>query len=38
MYDSVLIPTDGSEMVDVTLEHGLRIASDNDATIHALYV
>lgn len=38
MYDSVLIPTDGSEMVDTTLEHGLRIAVDNDATIHALYV
>lgn len=38
MYDSVLIPTDGSEMVDVTLEHGLRIARDHDATVHALYV
>lgn len=38
MYDSVLIPTDGSEMVDVTLEHGLQIARDNDATVHALYV
>ncbi len=38
MYDSVLIPTDGSEMVDTTLEHGLRIASDHDATVHALYV
>ncbi|MDL5361049.1 universal stress protein [Halalkalicoccus sp. NIPERK01] len=38
MYDSVLIPTDGSEMVDTTLEHGLRIARDHDATVHALYV
>ncbi|WP_122090114.1 universal stress protein [Halalkalicoccus subterraneus] len=38
MYDSVLIPTDGSEMVDTTLEHGLRIARDNDAAVHALYV
>lgn len=38
MYDSVLVPTDGSEMVDTTLEHGLGIAADNGATIHALYV
>lgn len=38
MYDSVLIPTDGSEMIDTTLEHGLRIASDHGATVHALYV
>lgn len=38
MYDSVLIPTDGSEMIDTTLEHGLRIAVDNGATVHALYV
>lgn len=38
MYDSVLIPTDGSEMIDLTLEHGLRIARDHDATVHALYV
>ena len=38
MYDSVLIPTDGSEMIDTTLEHGLRIATDNDAMVHALYV
>ncbi len=38
MYDSVLIPTDGSEMVDTTLEHGLQVAVDNGATVHALYV
>jgi nucleotide-binding universal stress UspA family protein len=38
MYDSVLVPTDGSEMIDTTLEHGLQIAMDNDATVHALYV
>lgn len=38
MYDRVLVPTDGSETVETTLEHGLRIARDNDAAVHALYV
>ncbi|MFC4541734.1 universal stress protein [Halosolutus amylolyticus] len=38
MYDDVLIPTDGSDTVPETLAHGLPIAADNDATVHALYV
>ncbi|MHC3437580.1 universal stress protein [Natrialbaceae archaeon A-gly3] len=38
MYDDVLIPTDGSDTVPETLTHGLEIASNNDATVHALYV
>lgn len=38
MYDRVLVPTDGSETVETTLEHGLRIARDHGATVHALYV
>ena len=38
MYDDVLIPTDGSETVPETLEHALPIATDNAATVHALYV
>lgn len=38
MYEEVLIPTDGSEVTEVTLEHGLRIAADHDARVHALYV
>jgi nucleotide-binding universal stress UspA family protein len=38
MYDHVLVPTDGSETVAETLSHALPIASDNDATVHALYV
>ncbi|WP_049924930.1 universal stress protein [Halopiger goleimassiliensis] len=38
MYDDVLIPTDGSETVSETLAHALSIASDNEATVHALYV
>lgn len=38
MYDDVLVPTDGSDTVSETLDHALPIASDNDATVHALYV
>jgi nucleotide-binding universal stress UspA family protein len=38
MYDHVLVPTDGSEGVDRTLEHALELARNHDATIHALYV
>ncbi|GAA0508497.1 Nucleotide-binding universal stress protein, UspA family [Halorubrum aquaticum] len=38
MYDDVLIPTDGSEGVDRALDHAIPLASDHDATVHALYV
>ncbi|SDF54085.1 Nucleotide-binding universal stress protein, UspA family [Halorubrum xinjiangense] len=38
MYDEILVPTDGSEAVDRALDHALRLATDHDATIHALYV
>lgn len=38
MYDDVLIPTDGSETVEEAVSHALPIATDNDATVHALYV
>ncbi|GAB6880660.1 universal stress protein [Halorubrum gandharaense] len=38
MYDAVLVPTDGSDAVDRALDHALRLASDHDATVHALYV
>ncbi|RZV08307.1 nucleotide-binding universal stress UspA family protein [Natrinema hispanicum] len=38
MYDDILIPTDGSDTISETLTHGLSIAADNDATVHALYV
>ena len=38
MYDDILVPTDGSDMVSVALDHALSIAGDNDATIHALSV
>ncbi|WP_248896867.1 universal stress protein [Haloplanus halobius] len=38
MYDAILVPTDGSEGVDRTLEHALEMARNHDATVHALYV
>lgn len=38
MYDTVLVPTDGSATVGETLEHALTIAADHDATVHALSV
>jgi len=38
MYDDVLIPTDGSDAVDEALRHGLRIAENEGATVHGLYV
>lgn len=37
-YDRILIPTDGSEAATAALEHGLAIAEQYDATIHALSV
>lgn len=38
MYDDILVPTDGSDTVSETLAHALPIATDNDATVHGLYV
>jgi nucleotide-binding universal stress UspA family protein len=38
MYDSILVPTDGSEGVARTLEHAVEMARRYDATIHGLYV
>ncbi len=38
MYDDVLVPTDGSDAVDRALDHAIRLASDHDARIHAVYV
>jgi nucleotide-binding universal stress UspA family protein len=38
MYETLLVPTDGSETVDRTLPHALSLAADHDATLHALYV
>jgi nucleotide-binding universal stress UspA family protein len=38
MYDAILVPTDGSEGVDRTLDHALGMARNHGATVHALYV
>lgn len=38
MYDSVLIPTDGSEASLTAIDHGIDLADKYDATVHAIYV
>ena len=38
MYDTILIPTDGSEGTDEAVRQGLELAQAFDATVHALYV
>ena len=38
MYDTVLFPTDGSEVSLQALDHALGLARTNDADLHALYV
>ncbi|WP_299333826.1 universal stress protein [Haloplanus sp.] len=38
MYDAVLVPTDGSDGVDRTLNHAIAMARNHDAAVHALYV
>lgn len=38
MYDTILLPTDGSSATTEALNHALTIAVDKDATIHPLYV
>ncbi|AXG09782.1 universal stress protein [Haloplanus rubicundus] len=38
MYSDILIPTDGSPGAQEAIEHGLEIAQQYEATVHALYV
>ena len=38
MYDTVLIPTDGSPGTETVLDHGLEFARRYDADVHVLYV
>ena len=38
MYTDILIPTDGSHGAQEAIEHGLEIAQQYDAIVHALYV
>lgn len=37
MYDTILVPTDGSEPADRAVEHALTLADRYGAGIHALY-
>lgn len=38
MYDSVLLPTDGSPAAEAAIDHAIHIATQNDATVHAVHV
>jgi nucleotide-binding universal stress UspA family protein len=38
MFDSVLIPTDGSEGSEVVVDQGIEVAKRHDATVHGLFV
>jgi len=38
MYDSILIPFDGSDEAERGAEHGIDLAATCGATVHALYV
>lgn len=38
MYDAVLVPTDGSPGAEAAVDHGIHMAAQNDATVHAVYV
>ncbi|MFB6170876.1 MAG: universal stress protein [Haloarculaceae archaeon] len=38
MYDTILVPTDGSRIADGAIDRALDLADRFDATIHALYV
>lgn len=37
MYDSVLVPTDGSDAAEAALAHAIGVADRNDATLHTVY-
>lgn len=38
MYETILLPTDGSRDIDGVIRHAMTIASMADATVHAVYV
>jgi nucleotide-binding universal stress UspA family protein len=38
MYDTVLLPTDGSEAMETVVEHARDIAARRGAAVHVLYV
>ncbi|WP_207588456.1 universal stress protein [Halomontanus rarus] len=38
MYDAVLVPTDGSPGAEAAVDHGIHMAAQNGATVHAVHV
>ena len=38
MYDTILVPTDGSDVAEKAIDHAIELASTYGATVHALYV
>lgn len=38
MYETILVPTDGSDVATRAGEHAVELASKHDATVHVLYV
>jgi len=38
MYDTILVPTDGSDGANAALRHAVDVARRYDATLHVLYV
>lgn len=37
-YERILVPTDGSAGTEGTVAHGLAVAGEHGATVHALYI
>lgn len=38
MYDTILVPTDGSDVAEAAVEHAVELAATYDAEVHVLYV
>lgn len=38
MYETVLVPTDGSEKSAVAVDHAIGVAKRNEATLHTIHV
>jgi len=38
MYESILVPTDGSDHSDLAAEHAMTLANQFDAMVHTLFV
>ena len=38
MYETILVPTDGSTQSDAALDHAVALARHHNATVHVIYV